>query len=208
MARDVLCIPLSGTSVERVFNIGRDICGYRRGHLNPSTIRSLVLLSCQLRSDEKQEKLKKESLLEEISNILPFNELPDEEIEDEYQIRLHLLQDRLDFQYLPYIAADPPRVPVPTPRNEEIHEAKRRRLEQAAEVQQREGTPSPGNEPSSDEPSGDYELPPLRREEPNSSPPRREESRAGRYRAPANSQRSQRNGGRELLNRYSQRFRY
>jgi len=44
MAQDLLCIPMAGTGVERVFNFARDICGYRRGQLQPKTIRALLLI--------------------------------------------------------------------------------------------------------------------------------------------------------------------
>lgn len=44
MARDLLCIPLAGVGVERVFNFARDMCDYRRGQLQPDTIRQLLLV--------------------------------------------------------------------------------------------------------------------------------------------------------------------
>ncbi|KAH8587248.1 hypothetical protein B0O99DRAFT_601847 [Bisporella sp. PMI_857] len=44
MARDLLCIPMAGVGVERAFSFARDICGYRRGQLQPTTIRSLLLV--------------------------------------------------------------------------------------------------------------------------------------------------------------------
>jgi hypothetical protein len=44
MARDLLCIPMAGTGVERVFNFARDMCRYRHGQLHPQTIRALLLI--------------------------------------------------------------------------------------------------------------------------------------------------------------------
>lgn len=42
IARDILAIPATGLAVERLFNIGRDVCNYRRSHLTPDTIRELM----------------------------------------------------------------------------------------------------------------------------------------------------------------------
>ncbi len=44
MARDVLAVPTSGVGVERIFNMARDICHYRRGRLDPETIRMLCII--------------------------------------------------------------------------------------------------------------------------------------------------------------------
>lgn len=43
MAQDVLAVPATSVGVERMFNMARDICHYRRGHLKPDTIRDLML---------------------------------------------------------------------------------------------------------------------------------------------------------------------
>ncbi|KAF9882542.1 hypothetical protein FE257_007499, partial [Aspergillus nanangensis] len=42
-ARDVLSIPATGAGVERLFNSARDICHYRRGSLNATTIQDLMM---------------------------------------------------------------------------------------------------------------------------------------------------------------------
>src|SRR5205814_9819476 len=42
MARDILAVPASGAGVERLFNIARDICNFRRGRLHGETIRKLM----------------------------------------------------------------------------------------------------------------------------------------------------------------------
>jgi hypothetical protein len=44
MARDLLGIFLTGVAIERQFNIGRDTCTYRRGHLQGRTIRKIMIL--------------------------------------------------------------------------------------------------------------------------------------------------------------------
>lgn len=61
MAQDLLCIPMAGAGVERVFNFARDMCGYRRGQLQPKTIRALLLIYfsqiMESRIDALQQKL-------------------------------------------------------------------------------------------------------------------------------------------------------
>jgi hypothetical protein len=42
----VLSIPATGAGVERLFNTARDICHYRRGSLNATTIQELMLYRC------------------------------------------------------------------------------------------------------------------------------------------------------------------
>ncbi len=44
MARDVLAIPATSVGVERLFNMARDICHYRRGSLKAETIRKIMLM--------------------------------------------------------------------------------------------------------------------------------------------------------------------
>lgn len=44
MARDILAIPATGVGVERLFNIGRDTCHYRRNRLNGKTIENIMLI--------------------------------------------------------------------------------------------------------------------------------------------------------------------
>lgn len=46
VARDIFSIPATGAGVERLFNLARDICHYRRGRLNASTIQDLMMFSC------------------------------------------------------------------------------------------------------------------------------------------------------------------
>lgn len=49
LARDVLSIPATGAGVGRLFNSARDVCHYRRGSLNPSTIQDLMMFICTSR---------------------------------------------------------------------------------------------------------------------------------------------------------------
>jgi hAT family C-terminal dimerisation region len=44
MARDVLAVPVSGVGVERMFNMGRDICHYRRHHLHAQSIKEVMMV--------------------------------------------------------------------------------------------------------------------------------------------------------------------
>ena len=44
MARDVLAVPISGVGVERIFNMARDVCGYRRGQLSHESFRQQMLI--------------------------------------------------------------------------------------------------------------------------------------------------------------------
>src|SRR5438034_11705574 len=44
MARDTLAVPASGVGVERLFNMARDICHYRRSHLKAETISKLMIM--------------------------------------------------------------------------------------------------------------------------------------------------------------------
>ena len=46
IARDYLAIPTASVGVERLFNMARDICSYRRHNLKPDTIRALVISMC------------------------------------------------------------------------------------------------------------------------------------------------------------------
>jgi hypothetical protein len=44
MARDVLAIPATGVGVERLFNVGRDTCHYRRNRLDGNTIQMIMVI--------------------------------------------------------------------------------------------------------------------------------------------------------------------
>lgn len=57
LARDVLSIPATGAGVERLFNSARDICHYRRGSLNATTIQDLMMYMCTTRFEIEEEQL-------------------------------------------------------------------------------------------------------------------------------------------------------
>src|ERR1700710_2777038 len=51
LARDVFSILATGAGVERLFSSARDICHYRQGSLNATTIQDLMMLRCMTRFD-------------------------------------------------------------------------------------------------------------------------------------------------------------
>jgi len=57
MARDIFSIPATGAGVERLFNSARDVCHYRRGRLNISTIQDLMMYKCTTRFEMEDEQL-------------------------------------------------------------------------------------------------------------------------------------------------------
>ncbi|KAJ5253812.1 uncharacterized protein N7525_007394 [Penicillium rubens] len=71
LARDILSIPATGAGVERLFNSARDICHYRRGSLNATTIQDLMMFMCATRFDieEKQLAFVKDFLTKEEQEI-------------------------------------------------------------------------------------------------------------------------------------------
>ncbi|KAF7174239.1 hypothetical protein CNMCM6106_008367 [Aspergillus hiratsukae] len=64
VARDIFSIPATGAGVERLFNSARDICHYRRGSLNATTIQDIMMFRCISRFDieEDAEELDDEAL--------------------------------------------------------------------------------------------------------------------------------------------------
>lgn len=57
MARDIFSIPATGAGVERLFNLARDVCYYRRGRLNSSTIQDLMIYKYTTRFEMEDEQL-------------------------------------------------------------------------------------------------------------------------------------------------------
>lgn len=57
LARDLFSIPATGAGVERLFNSARDICHYRRGSLNESTIQDLMMLMCATKFEVEEHQL-------------------------------------------------------------------------------------------------------------------------------------------------------
>lgn len=67
MARDVFSIPATGAGVERLFNSARDICHYRRGSLNPTTIQDIMMFRCISSFEVENEELHDTALTQEES---------------------------------------------------------------------------------------------------------------------------------------------
>jgi hypothetical protein len=82
MARDLLCIPLSGVGIERVFNFACDICYYRRGQLNPATIRALILV---YHSQNREVYI--DRLQDSVLKTIDVRDMTEEEVDDEIAIR-------------------------------------------------------------------------------------------------------------------------
>lgn len=57
LARDIFSIPATGVGVERLFSSARDICHYRRGSLNATTIQDLMMLRCMTQFDANNTKI-------------------------------------------------------------------------------------------------------------------------------------------------------
>ncbi|OQD94157.1 hypothetical protein PENVUL_c153G05266, partial [Penicillium vulpinum] len=107
LAQDYLAMPASGAGVERLFNIARDICHYRRGYLKPSTIEELMLYLCASKFDlgiQESEEMKQyyssnemDILVEEkdqISDDFEVDEISD--TEDQSDLSVDLIDDHDD----------------------------------------------------------------------------------------------------------------
>jgi hypothetical protein len=82
---------MAGVGVERAFSFARDICGYRRGQLQPTTIRSLLLV---------YHSLVEHSRTRELQNILfstiDIQDMTLEDMETEIRTREKDLEIQLD----------------------------------------------------------------------------------------------------------------
>ncbi|KAK6810429.1 hypothetical protein RU639_013759 [Aspergillus parasiticus] len=81
LARDLLSVPATGAGVERLFNSARDICHYRRGSLNESTIQDLMMYRCSEKFNLDTEQLGR---LEKP----PLEGVDQETVEEEEAIRI------------------------------------------------------------------------------------------------------------------------
>jgi len=80
IARDVLPLAAAGVGIERMFNSGRDICHYRRGRLNPETVRALMLQMCGDHFEIKNEfKDIQEQVTDELEEILAEESMEDDD---------------------------------------------------------------------------------------------------------------------------------
>jgi hAT family C-terminal dimerisation region len=89
MAKDILSIPASGVGVERLFNTARDVCHYRRNHLNANTIEIIMLVKWyeKLRFSASEQELSQNSGQEADTDEPPMDERASvEEDEDHYEI--------------------------------------------------------------------------------------------------------------------------
>jgi hypothetical protein len=82
MARDLLCIPLAGVGVERLFNFSRDVCSYRRGQLKPPAIRALMLVFFSQLQEERGNELRRI-----LSDTIDVDSMTEEEMEAEVKER-------------------------------------------------------------------------------------------------------------------------
>lgn len=101
LARDLLSVPATGAGVERLFNSARDICHYRRGSLNESTIQDLMMYMCsekfnldsqQLSSLEKSPIESSQETLEEKEALNAIDEDFDP-ISDDEEITCEAIED-------------------------------------------------------------------------------------------------------------------
>lgn len=96
MARDVFSIPATGAGVERLFNTARDVCHYRRGRLNSTTIQDLMMFSCLTQFEMEAQQLElaramevpEEGEDEKISSKLDDVDLISDNEEGEEEVRV------------------------------------------------------------------------------------------------------------------------
>lgn len=94
IARDMLCIAAAGVGIERVFNIGRDICHYRRSKLSPQTIRSLMIKYCY---DHKESDHLKDAQCDKIAEEVSLSQT---EAEEELKQRLEAVERAMQKGYI------------------------------------------------------------------------------------------------------------
>ncbi|RJE18367.1 hypothetical protein PHISCL_09298 [Aspergillus sclerotialis] len=93
LARDILSIPATGAGVERLFKSARDICHYRRGSLNTTTIQELMMFMCTSRFEVEDDQLalNKEYLITD--EIQEANNLREEEEDAQNEQSLEPISD-------------------------------------------------------------------------------------------------------------------
>lgn len=129
-ARDVLCIPATGAGVERLFNSARDICHYRRGSLNATTIQDLMMFMCATKFDLEEKELAltsefiSEAELEEANEEKDTQFLDDlDRISDNDEDEVILTQEHLGTQGVSVRAAGKRRKSVASEPEEETWES-------------------------------------------------------------------------------------
>jgi hAT family C-terminal dimerisation region len=93
MAQDILCIPAASVEVERLFNVARDVCHYRRGRLHPDTIRNIMLAH---HADNSLSTMKETV----IDDLVPSESFTVEQIREEEEQRANELAEAMDIQYI------------------------------------------------------------------------------------------------------------
>ena len=78
MARDILCIPAAESGVERVFSAARDVCRYRRGQLNPDTIRAIMLMYYSRQYNHRQSNYRQSHLTTALNDVLDTTGMTEE----------------------------------------------------------------------------------------------------------------------------------
>jgi hypothetical protein len=94
IARDILPIAAAGVGIERVFNISRDVCDYRRANMSPETIRALMI---KYHYDYKESTHLKDARLKEIADEVP---LTAKELEEELEERTKAVERAMKRQYI------------------------------------------------------------------------------------------------------------
>lgn len=96
MARDILAIPAASPGIERVFNIARDVCNFRRSALAPDTIRAEMIKYCyDHKESEEVESSRLSSLEKEYSETTT-----QEEIEQDIQQRIDAVAAAMEHSYI------------------------------------------------------------------------------------------------------------
>lgn len=98
VVREILCIPASSSSSERVFSTGSLICSQRRGHLSPRRVEQLAILKLNEKAVRDYE---------ELYGIPERKHTPtpdDFELEEDFNLTLNLDEDDvdIDFEYEEY----------------------------------------------------------------------------------------------------------
>ena len=82
LARDILSIPATGASVERLFNTARDICHYRRGRMKSETIQELIMYLCTSKFELEVQEAKELERFFSLDEIEALREEKGEKLED------------------------------------------------------------------------------------------------------------------------------
>lgn len=94
MARDILCIQTAGVGIERVFNISREVCHFRRGQQSASTVRERLICFHYDKMDSYDHK---EAELADILIEIPRTLM---ELEEELQRRIDAINTAMETEYI------------------------------------------------------------------------------------------------------------